>query len=184
MQASRQERREAYLAKARFELSALAAQGLRMAGNAFSQVLFLKGAPSAEELAGAVPLSGKDGDALRASLTALGYAPEDWCALLTVDADGQALDEPTLRTAIATLDPSTLVACDEPAAQALREAYAEHLALLSDFESAMLTPGTMSRVLGMRVLNLGGFADALSDAHQKQVMWARLKQIPPLGAPY
>jgi hypothetical protein len=36
----------------------------------------------------------------------------------------------------------------------------------------------------MRMLNLDGFEDALGDQRQKQLMWARLKQIPPLGEPY
>ena len=31
---------------------------------------------------------------------------------------------------------------------------------------------------------LGGFADALADKDQKQLMWRRLKQLPPLGEPY
>ena len=48
----------------------------------------------------------------------------------------------------------------------------------------MLAPGAVARVRGMRVLNLGGFADALADPHEKQVMWARLKKIPPLGEPF
>jgi hypothetical protein len=36
----------------------------------------------------------------------------------------------------------------------------------------------------MRVLSLGGFAAALGDKQQKQIMWHRLKQVPPLGEPY
>ena len=44
--------------------------------------------------------------------------------------------------------------------------------------------GNVVHLLGMRVLNLGGFAAALGDAHEKQVMWARLKKIPPLGEPF
>jgi hypothetical protein len=39
-------------------------------------------------------------------------------------------------------------------------------------------------ILGMRVMNLGGFSAALSDPRKKQLMWARLKQLPPLGEPY
>jgi hypothetical protein len=34
------------------------------------------------------------------------------------------------------------------------------------------------------VLSLGGFAAALGDKQQKQIMWRRLKQVPPLGEPY
>jgi hypothetical protein len=48
----------------------------------------------------------------------------------------------------------------------------------------MLVPGAVAQVCGMRVLNLGGFAEALGDAHEKQVMWARLKRVPPLGEPF
>ena len=48
----------------------------------------------------------------------------------------------------------------------------------------MLTEGRVVQVLGMRVLNLGGFEEALSSPERKQLMWARLKQIAPLGEPY
>ena len=48
----------------------------------------------------------------------------------------------------------------------------------------MLEAGLVVDVLGMRVLNLGGFAAALGEEAQKQLMWARLKQLPPLGEPY
>lgn len=155
-----------------------------MGGNAFSSILFLKGEPSDDELNGAPLLAGPDGTALRSALGALGYAPEDWCVMLTVAEDGSALGPELLREAICTLDPATLVACDEAAAQALRETYADELVTLDDFDAAMLVPGKLVRVLGMRVMALGGFAAALSDAHEKQVMWARLKQLPPLGEPY
>ena len=53
-----------------------------------------------------------------------------------------------------------------------------------DFDAAMLAPGHVVRILGMRVMALGGFEAALADPHAKQVMWARLKQLPPLGEPY
>ena len=48
----------------------------------------------------------------------------------------------------------------------------------------MLAPGEVADVLGMRVLALGGFAAALADRDAKQVMWRRLKSVPPLGEPY
>ena len=184
MEAGRSVRRELYVSKAQEELGSLAERGVITAGNAFSSVLFVKGELSEDERAGARPLSGADGKALRAALSALGYAPEDWCALLSVTHDGSPIGPELFREAIAALDPATLVSCDEAAAQSVREAYAEQLSQLSDFDEALLTPGKVSRVLGMRVMNLGGFAAALSDAHQKQVMWARLKRLPPLGAPY
>ena len=61
---------------------------------------------------------------------------------------------------------------------------ADDLAELQSFQEAMLEPGYVVSVHGVRVLALGGFASALSDQRQKQLMWARLKQIPPLGEPF
>lgn len=181
---SREMRRERYVAKTRTELEGLAAQGVVMTGNAFSSVLLVKGLPTDDECAGADTFSGDDGTALRAALQALGYAPEDWMGLATWTATGEQIDAPLLRETVCALDPATLVACDEPAANLVREAYAQDLASLESFEEAMLVEGVVAQVAGMRVLNLGGFAAALADKHQKQVMWRRLKQIPPLGEPY
>ena len=184
MQTARDQRRTFYLEKTRHELDALVERGVRVSGNAFSSVLFLKGEPNEEERVDEAILKGADGTALRAALTALGYPPEDWCALLTTSSDDSPLEPSLLREAICTLDPSTLVACDEAAAQSLREAYSDELTRLADLDEAMLTAGKLTRLLGMRILNLGGFEAALTDDRQKQLMWARLKQIPPLGAPY
>ena len=180
----RDARRRAYVDKAAAELDDLAARGVRAGGNAFSAVLLAKGELSEAEKNGEPAFSGADGAALRASLERLGYAPEDWATLVTVDASGAPLDVDLLREAVTALDPATLVCCDEAAAAGLREAYADDLSVLERLDEAMLAPGTVARVCGMRVLNLGGFAAALSDAREKQVMWARLKQIPPLGEPF
>ena len=182
--ASGGDRRTAVVAKARAELEGLAARGVLMAGNAFSSVLLLKGEPSEDERAGAGLLSGPDGKALHAALQALGYAPQDWAALATWDDAGAALAPGLLREAVAALDPATLVICDEPAADLVRETYADDLAQLERFEEALLTEGFVVQLAGMRALHLGGFAASLGDAHQKQVMWARLKLLPPLGEPY
>ena len=184
MASERDARRRAYLDKAAAEIDALAARGVRMGGNAFSSVLLVKGELSEAEKNDEPPFSGADGAALRASLERLGYPPEDWEWLLTVDADGAVLDAGLLRGAVCALDPATLVCCDEAAAAVLREAYADELASLESLEEAMLVPGNVVHLLGMRVLNLGGFAAALADPHEKQVMWARLKRIPPLGEPF
>lgn len=200
---------EEYVNKAKAELNDLVEAGVVMAGNAFSQVLLLKGEPEeaagdpagsatsggAAGAAGDEPqgeasgkptklLAGPDGKALRAALGALGYAPEDWAGLSTIDADGYALAPGTLRLAIVTLDPSTVIALDEPAAAALREAYADELVDLEALDQATLQPGVLAQVLGMRVMNLGGFEQSLSDKRAKQLMWARLKRLPPLGEPY
>ena len=170
--------------KARSELGRLAARGVLMAGNAFSQVVLLKGDPSEAERDGAPLLSGADGTALRAALQALGYAPEDWAGLATWDESGIPLDCSLLREALCALDPATVVVCDDEAAGMMRDAYADDLVVLERIDEAMLAPGTCVRIAGMRVMNLGGFAAALADAQRKQVMWRYLKQLPPLAEPY
>lgn len=184
MASERDARRRACVDKTDAELDALVARGVRVGGNAFSEVLLVKGGLNDAERAGGEPLGGADGTALRASLSALGYRPEDWEWLLAEDASGEPLDGALACEAVCALDPATVVCCDEGAANALREAYADDLADLPSLEEAMLAPGYVVRVRGMRVLNLGGFEAALGDARQKQLMWARLKQIPPLGEPY
>ena len=113
MASERDARRRAYLDKAAAEIDALAARGVRMGGNAFSSVLLVKGELSEAEKNDEPPFSGADGAALRASLERLGYPPEDWEWLLTVDADGAVLDAGLLRGAVCALDPATLVCCDE-----------------------------------------------------------------------
>lgn len=179
-----EEKRAAYVAKARAEFDALAARGARLAGNAFATVLFIKGDLNDAEKAGAAPLSGKDGDALRAALARLGYAPEDWCALLTVDANGQPLSPDVLRMAVSSLSPTTLIPVDQTATRALQEAYAPELVAFEDLDAALLEPGRLVELLGMRTCSLGGFEAALSDPAEKAVMWQRLKKLPPLSAPY
>lgn len=184
MASERDARRRAYVGKAAAELDALVGRGVVMGGNAFSSVLLAKGELAEAERGGEPAFSGADGRALRASLSALGYPPEDWEWLLATGEDGTPLDAALLREAVCALDPSTLVLCDEAAAGVVRDAYADELAAMESLDEALLAPGEVVRVLGMRVLNLGGFEAALSDPRQKQLMWARLKQIPPLGEPF
>ena len=66
----------------------------------------------------------------------------------------------------------------------LRETYADALVAIDDFDTAMLKPGLVAHVLGRRVLALDGFEAALGDKREKQRMWAYIKQIGPVGAPY
>ena len=119
MASERDARRRAYLDKAAAEVDALEARGVIMGGNAFSTVLLAKGVLSEGEKSGEAPFSGADGTALKASLKALGYAPEEWEWLLTIDADGEPLVPELLAEAICALDPATLVCCDDAAASAL-----------------------------------------------------------------
>lgn len=165
-----------YANKTRVELADLANSGVVVTGNAFASVLFVKGRKGEAERTGGTLLSGTDGTALRAALSKLGYEPQDWCAVACWTKDGGFLSPDTLELAIATLDPDTVVACDDEAAALVRDAYVDGL--------YGLETGRVSMVRGMRVLVLGGFEAALQSMDAKQVMWARLKQIPPLAAPY
>ena len=188
------DRSEAIVSATRQELESLAKRGVVAQGNAFSSIVLVKGELNADERAGGSLLAGADGTALRAALERLGYAPEDFCGLAAVAGEAEPgfaaapqfelLPAEVFREAVEALDPEAVVLLDDVAAHAMREAYADDLAILARLEEAMLAPGVVAHVAGMRVLNLGGFADALSDAREKQVMWARLKLIPPLGEPF
>lgn len=178
MTIERSRRGQAYANKMRAELEDLEARGVQMVGNAFSPILLAKGEPGPTEKGGGALFGGADGKALHAALLKLGYAPEDWTG---VDAN---LSPELFRQAVTTLDPATLVLCDNKSAEVARDAFADDLCTLLDFDDAMLMPGRVVHVAGMRVLNLGGFEAALASDQQKQVVWAYLKQIPPLGDPY
>lgn len=175
MAIKRDDRARACVEKTRLELAAFEERGVQIVGNAFSPLLFCKGRPNAAEAAGGEPFGGSDGPALRASLSALGYAPEHWSGLATWLADGTAMDCALLRQVVAALDPATVVACDDEAAALLGDALGLEM---------VLEPGQMVRILGMRLVNLGGFEAALGDARAKQVVWSRLKLVPALGGPY
>ena len=129
-----------------------------------------------------------------AALERLGYAPEDFCALASVAgaceegvvatyAPGDTLPPELFRWALEALDPEAVVLLDDAASAMMREAYAEELAEVEQFNVAMLESRLVARVLGRRVLALGGFEAALASADAKQRMWAYLKQLPPLGSP-
>ena len=177
------------------ELAALTRAGVRICGNALSPVALVKGELNEAELAGEDLLSGADGTALRAALERLGYAPEEFCAISAVAdkvepgvedaiARGEMLPPTLFREAVEALDPEAVILLDEVAAQVMREAYASELAEIEQFDVAMLEPGLVAHLLGRRVLALGGFEASLSDAREKQRMWAYLKLLPPAGAPY
>ena len=187
--------RASRLAAAQQEFEDLATRGVRIDGDGFSPIVLVKGDLNEGEQAGGTLLAGDDGRALRAALLRLGYAPEDFCALSAVAGEGDpsvvdmpAAGEPLapelFREALEALDPEAVVLLDDTAASVMREAYADALSLIEQFEVAMLEPGLVAHVLGRRVLALGGFEAALQDPAAKQRVWAYLKQLPPAGAPY
>lgn len=194
MQVTATERKEALAQMVEQDLEALGARGVIMAGNAFSPVVLVKGELDEAERAGGELLAGADGRALRAALAAIGYAPEDFCALASVagaaaEADaaapaGEPLPADVFRWALEALDPEAVILLDDAAADAMRDAYADALVAIEDFDTAMLKPGLIAHVLGRRVLALDGFEAALADPREKQRMWAYLKRLPPASAPY
>lgn len=190
-----QERKEALAAAAEQELDGLTKRGVRMVGNAFSPIVLVKGELNDAERAGGDLLSGADGTALRAALGAIGWQPQDLCVLSSVAGTGEEgvtdgiplgepLPVPLFREALEALDPEAVILLDDSAADLMRETYVDALSIIDDFDTAMLKPGLVASVLGRRVLALDGFEAALSQPAEKQRMWAYLKQMPPLGAPY
>lgn len=193
MNISTAERKSALLGQASQELESLLSRGLRAVGNGFSPVLLVKGELDADEKAGGELLAGADGAALRSALSAVGFAPEDFCGMAAVYGEpvGVAAGEPGtpltvefFREAVEAFDPEAVILLDDAATALMREAYADALAAIEDFDTAMLMPGLVAPVLGRRVLALDGFEAALADRASKQRMWAYLKQIRPAGAPY
>ncbi len=176
--------KEAAWAKAKVEVEALEAAGAVMVGSAFPEVLFVKGTPNEREAAGEALLSGADGEALSKALTALGYPPEGWACILGRTADGEPATPELLRRAVAVLAPFTLVALDDVARRLACEAFADDLTALADLSEALLEPGFVAHAAGLRIVSLGGFERALASPERKQLMWARLKRVPPLSEPY
>ena len=194
MPSTTSQKKEAFVKATEQELESLGRRGVRCAGNAFSPVVLVKGDLDDAERAGGELLAGADGKALRAALGAIGYAPEDFCVLASVagaadPADaaapaGEPLPAETFREALEALDPEAVLLLDDAAAGAMRDAYADALVVIEDFDTAMLKPGLVAHVLGRRVLALDGFEAALTDKVAKQRMWAYIKQLKPAAAPY
>lgn len=171
--------RGAYLAAVRERVDTLAQAGVQAQGNGFSSLVVLTASMgSAQGL-----LAPDVTNALQAAFTRLRYPPEDWCVLSTRRADDDPLDVALLRQALMTLDPATVVVVDPRAAEDLRCAYARELEE-QDPSLTPFAPGTLVRLLGMRVLNVGDFGAALASSDSKQRAWAWLKRVPALGDPY
>ena len=168
-------RKEAYMAKTTHEFGDFAAQGVCMVGNAFASVLLVKGQEDFEE----AELS-----ALKASLEHLGYAPEAWATLLTTTKTGDPINPLLVRQAISAFSPDTVLMVNDAAVTSVREAYADELGQLATDAEKTFSPRVLVRVCGMRMVNLDNFAGALEDPRQKQLRWAAIKQVPPLGEPY
>lgn len=187
---SQSQKKEAIAQAAEQELASLAGRGVRIAGNACSPIVLVKGDLDEAERSGGELAAGADGAALRKALGAIGYAPEDFCVLASVAgagdgtvAVGHALPCELFREALEALDPEAVLLLDNSAADMMRETYADMLVAIEDFDTAMLKPGLVAHVQGRRVLALDGFEAALTDKAAKQRMWAYIKQLTPSAAP-
>ena len=179
--------RQAHIEAASQEFKSLAESGVRIEGNVFSPLLFVKGAAG---ISSQTPLLLEaEGKALRAAFGTLGWAPEDECVLCAsgeagTDAQALPLNPELFREALEAIDPEAVVLLDQAAVDAMQAAYGEELASIEDFTVAMLEVGSVAHVMGRRVLALQGFAQSLSNPQQKQAMWARMKKLPHVGEPY
>ena len=153
MNISTADRKSALHNQANQELESLVSRGLRAVGNGFSPVLLVKGDLNAAEIAGGELLAGADGNALRSALSAVGFAPEDFCGMAAVygegaDASAGVLGGPLsvefFREAVEAFDPEAVILLDDAATALMREAYADALAAIEDFNTAMLMPGLVA----------------------------------------
>lgn len=181
--------RQAHIDAAQIEFSFLAQKGVRIEGNVFSSLLFIKGTSTSGEGTSSKLMDGIEAKALRAAFGALGWPPEDECVLSTLGEFGDSnhsilLDPELFRIAVETIDAEAIVLLDDTAVEAMQLAYAEELSSIEDFNVAMLSVGSIAHVLGRRILALQGFADCLNNSDAKQVMWAYIKKLPPLSEPY
>ncbi len=184
MQTSHDRHKVIYMSKMKEQVQILLDQGLLATGNSLGSVLILKGDLTFADIHSGL-LSGNDGVAFKNALTheKLGYSPDAWCAIGTKTADGKEFYPIQLREAIIALDAQTIIICDQPAQDAFRNAFADELADLPNLLDALLAPGQVVNVLGMRVLYLDGFEKCLTSEDQKRQRWEWLKLIPALKQP-
>ncbi len=184
METTRDRHKVIYMDKIKDQIKVLLDQGLIATGNSLGTVLILKGDLTMKDLNSGL-LTGADGEAFKAALThpRMGYAPDCWSAFATRTKDGSEFDSSQLRDAIIAADVQTVIICDAPAQEAFRNAFANELADLPDLLDALLAPGQVVKVLGMRVLYLDGFEKSLSFKEQKAQRWKWLLQIPELKEP-
>ncbi|MFR6500465.1 MAG: hypothetical protein ACLUQW_07765 [Collinsella sp.] len=154
---SQSQTKEAIAQAAEQELASLAGRGVRIAGNACSPIVLVKGDLDEAERSGGELAAGADGAALRKALGAIGYAPEDFCVLASVAgagdgtvAVGHALPcEPARRSGAG---PRAVLLLDDRAADTMRETYADMLVAIDDFDTAILKPA-WSPMQSSRVLS-------------------------------
>lgn len=157
MHVSEQAKREAYAAKAKAEVGALIAEGARLTGSGFPQILFA--GRFDEDVAFH---ASEKGHALIAAAGALGYKPGNWAAY---DCKRPKI---AMSKVLQTLQPQALVLFDASGKDALASSFKE---------AAALSVGDVGAFLGIEVLYLGDFATALRDPAQKRLAWEYLQKL-------
>jgi uracil-DNA glycosylase len=162
-----------HVAKARAELRAAdALLGTKSAiagnGDPTAEVLIVKGAPDAGEVASRSALSGEDGAAARKALAALGFDPERmWATHSRPAQGGDDAYARRLEAIVEAVDPPVAIALDEVAATDLAVAY----------RVPALVPGRPVVARGRVLGSVGGLAASLSDPAAKARVWECFKTI-------
>jgi uracil-DNA glycosylase len=137
-------------------------------GDPTAEVVIVKGAPDAAEVASRSALSGEDGVAARKALAALGFDPERTWATHSrpAQADDDAYAQ-RLEAIVEAVDPRVAIALDDVAAADLAAAY----------RVPALVPGRSVIARGRVLGSVGGLAESLSDPAAKARVWECFKTI-------
>lgn len=142
-------------------------------GNRFGSVVAIKGIPGEAEAKGK-PFFGADAEALERALTTLGWGSNNWCGVAINLPQKGSLSAQDLRLLIETIDPLAILALDEKAQAALKDAYGAELM------PQIPKPGTKAKLLGRTLVFINGFEAALAstdDKEAKQRVWKQLKAL-------
>jgi len=146
-------------------------------GALLAEVAVVKGLAGPAEASGGSAMSGADGEALTKALGALGYEPQSVFFTLSRPEPGidreQASDR--LRLQLESVDPRVIIALDAEAAADIAEAFGCTVPVVG---------GTPLRILGRRIIAVGGFEAALADPKAKQRVWSEIKAAKPDGPVY
>lgn len=196
--------KDALIAKSNAEFKRLEQKGFCMSGNGFGEIVALTSVITANQGTRKTLLSTTAQDALEKALVRLGYPPHCWATVgipcpvhttsqsnathaatsaLQASQSSQILhktDEElysTIRETCAVFSAHTILLCTKEATEMMRGVYAVELAALTNINVALLAPGTLASVCGMRVLNVGDLEDAFTSTTKKQRLWSWLKHL-------
>ncbi|QWT17808.1 hypothetical protein KPC83_01215 [Collinsella sp. zg1085] len=114
MSITQTERTQALFEQARAQIRSLEARGVWIEGNGFSPLLLVKGEFTAGNTCHTSLLETREDAALRAALTRLGWAPEDFCVLGTRTLSREKTDECSDLNQDTTLDAGAYASSSAP----------------------------------------------------------------------